>query len=175
MYWLHVALQSDTSLAQLDSFLREIWLECCGHLSAFTIDGSRYSSRPMTDVGEASMDVLASQVMELGTKFYYEYDFGTTTELTLTVAAVLEPQPQAKSIQLLARNEMPKILCESCGGSTLATVVCSNCAWEGKGWLCDQCLAAHECGPETFLPVVNSPRVGVCTYAGQVITPMRTE
>lgn len=172
MYWLHVALQADTSLAQLDSFLREIWLECCGHLSAFTIHGSRYSSKPMTDVGEASMDVLASQVMEPGTKFYYEYDFGTTTELTLTVAAVLEPQPQTKSIQLLARNEMPKILCENCGGSTLATVVCSSCAWEGKGWLCDKCLATHECGPETFLPVVNSPRVGVCAYGGQEITPL---
>ena len=36
---------SDT-LADLDDFLRAIWLECCGHLSEFTIGGTSYSSEP---------------------------------------------------------------------------------------------------------------------------------
>ncbi|HWX53209.1 MAG TPA: aminotransferase class I/II-fold pyridoxal phosphate-dependent enzyme [Verrucomicrobiae bacterium] len=171
-YWLHVALKANASLEQLDTFLRETWLECCGHQSAFIIEGRRYSSQPMTDVGESGMDVLVGQVLAPGARFFYEYDFGSTTELTLTTAARLEPQEQPASVQLLARNEIPRVVCENCGGSTMATVVCSNCAWKGKGWLCEKCIATHECRPETLLPVVNSPRVGVCTYGGQ-IQPVR--
>jgi hypothetical protein len=35
-----------------------------------------------------------------------------------------------------------------------------------EGWLCDECAVGHECGEEMLLPVVNSPRVGVCGYVG---------
>src|SRR5581483_6500614 len=42
MYWLHLEIVTSTPLATLDRFLRDIWLECCGHLSAFTIEGVRY-------------------------------------------------------------------------------------------------------------------------------------
>src|SRR5579871_1488356 len=42
MYWLHLSVTSETTLATLDCFLRAIWLECCGHLSAFEIGGLRY-------------------------------------------------------------------------------------------------------------------------------------
>jgi hypothetical protein len=34
-YWLHLKVSSEAKLKVLDTFLREIWLECCGHLSAF--------------------------------------------------------------------------------------------------------------------------------------------
>jgi hypothetical protein len=139
-YWLHVAVQADTSLQQLDSFLREKWLECCGHLSAFIIDNHRYSSNPMEDVGESSMDVLVGQVLQPTSKFYYEYDFGSPTELTLTVATLMEQEQEGHSepVQLLARNELPNIPCENCGESIPATRICSNCAWSGKGWLCEK-------------------------------------
>jgi len=30
------------TLTDLDGFLRDIWLECCGHLSAFDIGTVRY-------------------------------------------------------------------------------------------------------------------------------------
>src|SRR5438477_291919 len=36
-YWLHLLARADTTLGELDSFLRHIWLECCGHMSGFTI------------------------------------------------------------------------------------------------------------------------------------------
>jgi hypothetical protein len=32
--------------------------------------------------------------------------------------------------------------------------------------LCQACAEDHECGEDMQLPVVNSPRVGVCGYAG---------
>jgi hypothetical protein len=34
-YWLHLEVPSKFTLDALDDFLRAIWLECCGHLSAF--------------------------------------------------------------------------------------------------------------------------------------------
>jgi len=43
MYWMHLEVSAGTTLATLDHFLRDTWLECCGHLSAFTIGGVRYS------------------------------------------------------------------------------------------------------------------------------------
>ena len=44
LYWMELAVRADTTLRQLDDFLRGMWLECCGHLSEFTIQGTRYSN-----------------------------------------------------------------------------------------------------------------------------------
>jgi hypothetical protein len=43
-YWLYIAMSSDATLEHLDRFLRDIWLECCGHLSQFLINGVVYLS-----------------------------------------------------------------------------------------------------------------------------------
>ena len=40
-YWMHLEVTGSTTLATLDRFLRDTWLECCGHLSAFEIGGVR--------------------------------------------------------------------------------------------------------------------------------------
>src|SRR5215472_9878440 len=37
-YWMHLELPVEATLSDLDDFLRGIWLECCGHLSEFTIN-----------------------------------------------------------------------------------------------------------------------------------------
>lgn len=169
IYWLHLAVPQDTPLSTLDKFLRHTWLECCGHLSAFTIDGHRYALAPMSDgfdssFQESSMDVPVSQVLRAGTKFIHEYDYGSTTEISLRVQGELETFGKPKNVQLLARNESPQIKCESC--DAFATQVCSGCLWQGRGWVCSNCATEHECGEDMLLPVVNSPRVGVCGYAG---------
>ena len=31
-YWLHLEMRGSATLEDLDFYLREIWLECCGHL-----------------------------------------------------------------------------------------------------------------------------------------------
>lgn len=51
-YWMHLSVPNNTTLKNLDDFLRNIWLECCGHLSAFTIEGTRYSISPMREYNE---------------------------------------------------------------------------------------------------------------------------
>lgn len=163
-YWMHLVVPSNAMLKDLDNFLRDIWLECCGHLSAFTIEGTRYSISPMREYNERAMKVALGDVLSSGMKFYHEYDFGTTTELVLRVISELESESKGKSIQLLARNEPPSIACESCG--KIATQVCTECIFSGKGWLCDECALGHECGEDMLLSVVNSPRVGMCGYRG---------
>lgn len=41
-YWLYLEMPARATLTDLDGFLRDIWLECCGHLSAFDIGTVRY-------------------------------------------------------------------------------------------------------------------------------------
>jgi hypothetical protein len=168
MYWMHLDVSASTTLATLDRFLRDTWLECCGHLSAFEIGGVRYAVDAGMDDGwdmhEKSMRVRLDKVFSPGQSCSYEYDYGTTTELKLRVIAEREVEAKGKAVEVLARNTPLVILCEECGKP--ATNVCSQCIFDGKGWLCDDCAVDHECGEEMLLPVVNSPRVGMCAYSG---------
>ena len=43
---MFIEMQETATLEDLDSFLRDIWLECCGHLSAFNIYGTNYDVMP---------------------------------------------------------------------------------------------------------------------------------
>ena len=63
-YWLHLEVPADVKLEVLDSFLRQIWLECCGHMSAFTIEGQVYSVSPMSEFDDKSMNFRLDKVLE---------------------------------------------------------------------------------------------------------------
>jgi len=111
------------------------------------------------------MDKWIEKVLEMGTKFYHQYDFGSTTELALQVIAEQQGSKAGKAVRLSARNNSPDINCELCGKS--ATQVCTQCLWAYEDALfCYKFVKSHECDSEMFLPVVNSPRVGVCGYTG---------
>lgn len=180
-YWLHLEVSAKKTLDSLDSFLRDIWLECCGHLSQFIIGGKYYASSQVDDdfgFTSYSMNVPLGKVLTAGMKFTHQYDFGSTTELVLRVVSEGELKGRLRSevddelqkawgkkgIFLLARNEPPLIKCTACG--EVAAWVCAACICDGEGWLCAKCAGNHECGEELLLPVVNSPRVGVCAYTG---------
>lgn len=167
MYWMHLGARTDSTLANLDRFLRDTWVECCGHLSQFTIRGVAYASMPNREFRDRSMKVRLGSALMAGTEFGYEYDFGTTTELGLKVLGVWEGVLGGKKpIEILARNYPPEIRCGACKEKD-ATQVCAQCIYEGeRAWLCDGCSGRHECGEEMLLPVVNSPRVGMCGYTG---------
>jgi len=170
MYWMHLEVSAGTTLATLDRFLRDTWLECCGHLSAFEIGGVRYTVDAGLydwDTSGKNMQVRLDKVLNPGQTCSYEYDFGSTTELTVKVISEQEVEAQKKIIQILARNNLPLVPCDVCGGP--ATTTCSQCVYEDKGYLCDACAKDHECGEEMLLPMVNSPRAGVCGYTGQAL------
>lgn len=163
-YWMHLEVPARATLELLDGFLRDVWLECCGHLSAFSIEGVTYSPDPSGQFDDESMDIPLSEVLRPGLKFRHEYDFGSTTHLVGKVISEAETRLKGKGVRVLARNEPPVIPCGKCGQP--AVEVCAECVGDKDGWLCKACAHEHECGDEMFLPVVNSPRVGVCGYTG---------
>jgi len=154
-YWLHVAVPASAPLNKVDRFLRRTWLECCGHMSAFRIDGTEYASTSTKPLNRA---------LDVGMKFFHEYDFGSTTELVLTVVALRDQGTPKNAVQLLARNEPPQVVCGQCG-ERLATQICTECEWDDVVEFCETCAATHP-HDEMFLPLVNSPRAGVCGYVG---------
>ena len=112
-------------------------------------------------MGRKLMDVFHP-----GMEFIHEYDFGDTTELLVKVLGQYEGPVKPRSpIEILARNEPPEIACDECG-EALAAQICVECLGEGSGWLCEACAEVHGCDEEMRLPVVNSPRTGVCGYTG---------
>ncbi|HLX39825.1 MAG TPA: hypothetical protein VKR42_04800 [Ktedonobacteraceae bacterium] len=275
-YWMHLEMPADLKLDDLDMFLRKTWVECCGHLSAFTINGVSYNSYTdwfeeieedgvvsedgdrvesdgedenalsevpteqmvaelleileaefqaklsdlspdefesrlvnllesrsqiesgaplppeslaqiralapvlhmmlindieLEDLEEPTMGARLESVLKLRQKFSYEYDFGSTTYLTLRVVGEREgvrPDEELHyaSVQILARNEPPVFLCRECGKP--ATKILAGYFDVNDGAICDAC--AEKQGAVEFdgewLPIVNSPRVGVCGYTG---------
>lgn len=160
-YWLHVEAPADTELRILDSYLRDVWLECCGHLSAFTIGKQHLIVEPQ-EPGEEGMDVALERLLDIGSVFSHEYDFGSTTELRLKVVGERIGVAKGTGVQLLARNDPPQLRCQQCGEP--AAAVCTECSFDSEAWLCGDCAGEHPCGEELLLPVVNSPRVGTCGY-----------
>jgi hypothetical protein len=102
-----------------------------------------------------------------GVKLNYEYDFGSTTHLTLRVVGEHSRSAKGSGFRLLARNEPPDYRCAKCGKP--ATQVCAVC--DGGLPLCNRCGKEHECEYEAILPLLNSPRFGVCAYCGPSVEP----
>ena len=152
-YWLIIDVPLEKSLSALDTFLRKIWLECCGHLSEFN---DKYNEK----VGKARK----IREFDIGDKLYYYYDFGSTTELLVTFVAKTSRPKQKSPVRLLARNIAPKIKCKNCGN--VAEQICAECggAYE-DAFYCNDCRKKHK--HKTMLPVTNSPRSGECGYTGE--------
>lgn len=163
-YWLHIEAPATATLEELDSLLRDVWLECCGHLSLFRIGDELYFSEPDENWEQEDMNIELGNVLSPNKKFYHEYDFGSTTYLKLKVASENDGEVKGSSIRIIARNDPPPIMCSYCDKP--ATQICTECLWSGEEWLCDDCAKNHKCSREMFLPVVNSPRTGVCGYIG---------
>lgn len=162
-YWMNLQVPASVTLQTLDDFLRSVWVECCGHLSAFEIMGKNYMSS--VDLGwddDLDMSYKLGQLLAPGLKFAYEYDFGTTTYLDLRVVSKQKGAlGKGQQVQIMARNDPPDYRCEVC--EKPATLLCVFCDYT---LLCDECAETHDCGEEGFLPVVNSPRMGMCGYTG---------
>ncbi len=280
-YWMHLEIPASESLFTLDGFLRDIWVECCDHLSGFEIGGTSYADEPgdfsfeiigaevqeekdeeekeedevvedeeeyedlspeelgeeigkfldeeppemrnmlpgelraelrkprsrddlvtflkeklnsmpkrislltpenieeqrslyfqrttlkflLDMVEDRSLGVSLENVLKVGQKFTYEYDFGSTTELNLRVISERDGVVQEENdpITILARNVPPVILCKVCGKP--ATKVVGGYFNVEENAYCNKC-ARRSKDAEMMLPVVNSPRVGVCGYTG---------
>ena len=176
-YWLHLEMDGTATLFDLDQYLRRIWLECCGHMSAFEIDGLEYMDSPEDSFGfgdPESVDATADQVLSPGLTFTHEYDFGTTTELSIRVLDRRTGRPTTKyPIALMARNDPIHIPRGECGEP--ARVICLDCCHEGAygaGHVCADHVIAHAAHDDYGkLAIFNSPRSGVCGYDGPAEPP----
>ncbi len=164
-YWLHLEMNGPARLLTLDRYLRAIWLECCGHLSHFSIGGWR---------GEEIPDnARAEQVFNEGLILTHLYDYGTTSETQIQVKGAREGQPLTQHpIMLLARNSAPVFPCMACGSP--ATWLCMECIIEeeASGTLCEHHVVGHP--HDNYgepVPLVNSPRLGMCGYEGPAEPP----
>lgn len=108
------------------------------------------------------MNIKINKILKVGTKISYEYDFGTTTDLK--IECISEIKPNANEISILARNNIPDYRCEICNSK--AELVCTQCIWAGEGFICKKCSKKHKCEEPYFLPIVNSPRFGMCGFTG---------
>ena len=242
-YFLCLWVDGETSLKKIDIFLRDIWLECCGHLSAFnslSINGKKVDIEHLIDDldeedededmddeeeyddeedlidifddeddedddededGEEDSDddegdifndifnnlwggdedgipmkLKAGQLFSKGVTMEYEYDFGSSTYLTIEVVDEY-PVKAVLDLVLLSRNEPLKLTCPICGKAP-ATQLCSVCMYDDESIFCNKCAKKHAKKCDDFanglsLPVVNSPRMGVCGYEGGSIDKAR--
>ena len=185
-YFLSLWIDGEAKLEKLDDFLRDIWLECCGHLSAFNIPKKKRSqdlnviaiynairnNEEAEYPNEVPMERKTKVVFCKGMILEYEYDFGHTTDLDITVVNEY-PIKADKKIVLLSRNEPLERICPVCKKYP-ATQIYIDYENNGNDIFCDKCLEKHTKDDEDFyedmcLPVVNSPRMGVCSYTGGII------
>ena len=179
-YWMYARVGRKASLDDLDDLIRETWVECCGHLSAFTSETVSYDSAKSDD-GYAggrrskSMKVNAIKAISADGSLGYEYDFGTPTRLSVRmVCACPGAGLDEDDVEVAARNVDIPHDCGICGAKGEAAEICTSCMWMDKECLmCKKCAEEHEHGDGqdevdegTFLPVVNSPRMGACGYTG---------
>ncbi len=163
-FWLDLEMRGSASLEELDRYLRAIWLECCGHLSQFSVGGWGGSEIPKS----RSVD----QVFDADTELTHIYDFGSESRTLIRTMDVREgPSTTEHPIELMARNHKPEAVCMECDRE--ADWLCLECRYEeASGTLCDEHVDDHPhdaYGPP--MPILNSPRTGVCGYDGPAEPP----
>lgn len=191
-YWLVIQIKESATFKDLDQFIRDIWVECCGHLSAFELYGQRYETLPNKDSfwGEPakSMNCKLQNVLEQGMQMEYEYDYGSTTELLIEVRDHYQAPNQKDKSMILSRNNPPQYVCSRCG-KNIATWIYLEGFLDGDPFWCDECLEKYENETQDaaeedeeydfdtdFLSrICNSPRMGVCGYDGSSRYPDQFE
>lgn len=150
-YCVYLSIAGTLGLVHMDQFIRDIWVECCGHLSSFKIKGKFYQDQ--------SMNTKLNDILDIDEKFEYEYDFGSTTYLILEVVDIIQVPSRFSQIEIIARNHQIKHECEICG------LEAKYFNYEKNEWECEKCI--DEDADMIFkFDYCNSPRDGVCGYEG---------
>jgi hypothetical protein len=197
-YFIYIWVDGKALMKNIDDFLRDIWLECCGHLSSFVNPKEKsrgglwnffeaadlleqgktrqYEKLMEEQNGEIPKSRKVNKVFYKDLKLEYQYDFGSTTELLLTVVEVY-PIKADENVVLLSRNEPLEWLCDACKKEP-ATQICIIHGWDDDRIFCDKCAKKHAKKCPDFadyasMLVVNSPRMGVCGYEGGIIDTER--
>lgn len=164
-FWLDLEMRGSGTLKDLDHYLRRIWLECCGHMSRFSVGGWRGNEIPKKR--------RISEVFDRGVQLTHIYDFGTSSETLIKAVGTREgPPTTTRTITLMGRNLMPEAKCMDCEQPALW--LCMECLIEEDQWgtLCGGHAQTHP--HENYgepIRLVNSPRLGMCGYDGPAEPP----
>lgn len=150
-YCIYLSIDGTLGLVHIDQFIRDIWVECCGHLSGFRIRGKFYQDH--------SMNTRLNDILDMDEKFEYEYDFGSTTHLFLEVVDIMQVYSSFSQIEIIARNNDIDHECEICGAEA------KYFNYEKDEWECENCIDENNDMISEF-EYCNSPRDGVCGYDG---------
>ncbi|MBB6623514.1 SEC-C domain-containing protein [Clostridium gasigenes] len=167
VYSIYLSIDKDTTLRSLDTFLRDVWMECCGHLSEFEINGTTYTCSENLDEDffddEETMDINLKNVISVGNKFVYSYDYGSTSRIILEVINEYTTGSLDSTIEILARNNESKPICYKCDNKA------KYMDYESQEFVCGECVEGEVAEDDDFLTELgytNSPRDGVCGYEG---------
>jgi len=157
-YWLIIRAKPTAKMKDLDKFIRDVWVECCGHCSAFSYNRQ-----------DIPMSYKIGEVFRCPTTIDYEYDFGSTTYLKVSSLFISDDFDKRK-ISLIMQNKQPQEKCSKCNKKE-AELICLSCYEHGNDAVfCSTCAKKHECtddyDEDILMPIVNSPRCGVCGYEG---------
>lgn len=82
-FWFDAEVRGAATLDDVDNYLRAIWLECCGHMSQFSLGGWGGREIPF---GRKVDAVLAD-----GVELTHIYDFGTESVTLVSPSAAAIP------------------------------------------------------------------------------------
>lgn len=172
-YRLDLAVLESCTMYELDTFLRDIWLECCHHSSDFT-DSKTWAYGD--DEGMAEHEnpelVQVGEFFRHDETFYHIYDPGDPTTLIIKEKgrwnglfdALIDGNSVARCphIRIMARNVPP----ETCPCGKPAEFW--DMTYQGFGFLayCRECSRG-----KTVRTLVNSPRDGWECFDEQLIKP----
>ena len=96
--------------------------------------------------------------------FGYEYDFGSTTKLIISVIKIFNSKNN--KIKLISQNSKPKYKCNMCKKFN-SEMICFEC----QNTFCKACCLnkKHKCDMESnVFDLLNSPRLEGCFYMSGV-------
>jgi hypothetical protein len=166
---LWVKVNDSVTLRDIDLFLKNHWVECCGHMTLMKIMDVEFTYNTERKYngqnnGEFTMKTPLSCINALDTyRLVYWYDMGSTTEIYIETVEKLQPNEsnmsattksysQSTSIEIIHENSPYEYKCDSCGDPAVFIE-----EYEPK---CKSCIKDMELA----LSICNSPRMGICGY-----------
>jgi hypothetical protein len=96
---------------------------------------------------------------------HVETGAGASLQQLDKLLGIREGAAMRPAVRVLARNAPLNWPCAQCEAP--AVVVCPNCVYTEPSLFCAAHAPSHPCdADDVWLPVVNSPRMGVCGYVG---------
>ena len=176
-YAIHILLEHQATLSDLDICLRSAWLECCTHLSLFRIRSHDYPcpewpARAIPHHSSRSMNTPIADAISAGERATYTYDMGHHDKTIVRTHAVPAHELDDKTHLIIRQRQAPpqalsalRTLNPGHGYATvmqnLTPEVCAHCGRPAtliheNSYTCTPCSTGNP-----LRALVNSPRDGI--------------